>query len=79
MDKIGDSQIFTRSQQHYEKGFASFLANPLKLQFIAGGPGRTRTFGQLIKSQLLYQLSYRPKKPRECRNIGIMGQGEQGA
>ena len=27
---------------------------------IPGGPGRVRTYGQLIKSQLLCQLSYRP-------------------
>ena len=35
---------------------------PAKCEFpdFTGGPGRTRTFGQLIKSQLLYQLSYRP-------------------
>ena len=27
---------------------------------ISGGPGRDRTLDQLIKSQLLYQLSYWP-------------------
>jgi hypothetical protein len=42
---------------------------------IAGGPGRTRTFGQLIKSQLLYQLSYRP---REHRNDGILEEWNDG-
>ena len=29
--------------------------------FINGGLGETRTLDQLIKSQLLYQLSYKPK------------------
>ena len=30
------------------------------LKFVwSGAPGRTRTYDQLIKSQLLYQLSYR--------------------
>ena len=33
-----------------------------------GGPGRTRTFGQLIKSQLLCQLSYRPIDLRQVRS-----------
>ena len=30
------------------------------LLVVCGGPGRDRTLDQLIKSQLLYQLSYRP-------------------
>ena len=34
---------------------------------ISGAPARTRTVDQLIKSQLLYQLSYRGNKPE---NIG---------
>ena len=33
------------------------MPNPL---IFLGGPGRDRTLDQLIKSQLLYQLSYRP-------------------
>jgi hypothetical protein len=37
-----------------------FNLNPAKSLGIAGGPGVTRTLDQLIKSQLLYQLSYRP-------------------
>jgi hypothetical protein len=34
---------------------------PWKPLLLLGGPGRARTSGQLIKSQLLYQLSYRPQ------------------
>ncbi len=32
---------------------------------MSGAPGRTRTYDQLIKSQLLYQLSYRGSKEAE--------------
>jgi hypothetical protein len=44
-----------------------------------GGPGRTRTFGQLIKSQLLCQLSYRPKEHgiMEKWNTGTLGQKQK--
>gem|GEM_PF-3169525 len=31
----------------------------MKTEVKIGTPGRTRTYNQLIKSQLLYQLSYR--------------------
>ena len=34
-----------------------------KLNGINGGRTRTRTWDPLIKSQLLYQLSYAPKMP----------------
>ena len=36
------------------------LAKSAKSLILYGGPGRDRTLDQLIKSQLLYQLSYRP-------------------
>ena len=40
----------------------SRLWMPANCEFpvFTGGPGVTRTLDQLIKSQLLYQLSYRP-------------------
>jgi hypothetical protein len=34
----------------------------------AGGLGRIRTADKLIKSQLLYQLSYKPKYYNEQKN-----------
>jgi hypothetical protein len=39
--------------------------NPSVLTPSGGGRTRTRTLDPLIKSQLLYQLSYAPSKPRE--------------
>ena len=42
-----------------------------KMKYINGGRTRTRTLDPLIKSQLLYQLSYAPgmqrRKPRRAR------------
>ena len=35
-----------------------------KMKWINGGRTRTRTLDPLIKSQLLYQLSYAPGMPR---------------
>jgi hypothetical protein len=43
-----------------EHSINQFQDTQIKL-VIDGGPGRTRTYDQLIKSQLLYQLSYGPK------------------
>jgi hypothetical protein len=40
-----------------KRGVQKDVGNPL---CVFGGPGRDRTPDQLIKSQLLYQLSYRP-------------------
>ncbi len=33
------------------------IDDPLEIMRLGGGPCRTRTYNQLIKSQLLYQLS----------------------
>jgi hypothetical protein len=39
---------------------SSPLADPSEIQRFCGEPDRIRTCDPLIKSQLLYQLSYRP-------------------
>jgi hypothetical protein len=43
-----------------QKGTCLGTGNTLKMQGIFGGRTRTRTLDPLIKSQLLYQLSYAP-------------------
>jgi hypothetical protein len=47
--------------------------NPRQPLDFIGGRSRARTYDPLIKSQLLYQLSYAPEMlPRGCAETGIV-------
>src|SRR5713226_8386750 len=60
---MSTSVLFQRNWELHRTEFSE------KLQFFRpcsnGAPGRTRTFNQLIKSQLLCQLSYRGDRTAE--------------
>jgi hypothetical protein len=45
--------------------------NGKKRRHINGGRTRTRTLDPLIKSQLLYQLSYAPGLPGSCKRAAV--------
>ena len=56
-------------QQNYSKKLLGMFSIPKSLDF-TGAPGRTRTHDPLIKSQLLYHLSYwRPWRARQGLNL----------
>ena len=48
---------------------------PVGWFFISGGDTGTRTLDPMIKSHLLYQLSYVPKTEPESKNTGFFFRG----
>jgi hypothetical protein len=51
------TRLATFQRNRPEAVTASGLESPMYMGFFAGEPHRTRTYNQLIKSQLLCQLS----------------------
>ncbi len=68
--------VFTnwRSEPFYGFSSASHakIKRPASGRLISGGDTGTRTLDPMIKSHLLYQLSYVPKTEPESKNISIL-------